>query len=95
MATQPKEREPIRVACKSYGSQRIPMNPNHTTPIQFYDPRDIDAPIEEVIVTGCNEVVVQGRMKGDFYAELSGPRFCVSATADDIAEATRRALAKA
>lgn len=95
MATQPQEREPIRVAVVGYGTQRVQLSASHAQPIQFYDPRDIDAPVEEVIVRGCNEVVLQGRMKGDFYAEATGPNFCVSAIGDDIASATRAALAKA
>lgn len=87
-------REPIRIKLRGYGNTRTNTSPKAATPFHFFDPRTPEVAADEVVISGCSEVYVQGRMAGDFYVELIGPGFCVAAVANDPAVAARNAFAK-
>lgn len=76
------------------GSKRFQMSPSAFVSFAFRDFSDLEAPDDEVIVSGCSEVLIQGRMCGDFYVELSGPKFCIARAGDDCAAVLRGALSQ-
>lgn len=95
MASAPKERDPIAVNSRhGYGTTRHQLSPKTVQPFAFRDFTNLEIADEVVVVSGCSEVVIQGRMCGDFYAELQGPGFCVAAVDPNGAQALRNALAR-
>lgn len=75
----------------SYQTQRFMMQPSDVQPFIF---RDGDDDGEEVAVTGSSQVLIQARRCGDYYAEITGPKFCVSAVHGEVASALRSAAAQ-
>jgi hypothetical protein len=95
MATQPAETLPV-ITIPDRGMARFSFIPSAPTDIALRELVNMEPRDEFVTIpAGVSELVIQRRMAGDVYVELSGPGpFCIAHFADTPVEAVRGIIAR-